>query len=86
MKKNEPHDRITSLAVFVFCLGGFLISDILVELEPDVIVYKILTVFFLSILLAYLVAQFIYLIIIWPKNKAQEKTKDPNNDNDDGII
>lgn len=86
MKKNEPHDRIISLAVFVFCLGGFLISDILVELEPDVIIYKILTVFFLSILLAYLVAQFIYLIIIWPKNKAQEKTKDSNNDNDDGII
>jgi hypothetical protein len=67
MKKK---DDLFRLGIFVLFLGGFLIFNIWVELELDIVIYKIFTAFFLSILLTYLLAQFIYLIIlIKPKNK-----------------
>lgn len=73
MKKK---DDLFRLGIFVLFLGGFLIFNIWVELELDIMIYKILTVFFLSILLTYLLAQFIYLIIlIKPKNKTWKKQK-----------
>lgn len=83
MKKNSLFDRISRLAVFVFCLGGFLISNIWVELKPDIVIYKILSIFFLSILLVYLFAEFVYSIIhIKSKNEVQEKTKVLDDDNE----